>query len=98
MTVLQQVSQVAFAVFIQVTWSHGRGHVRAARHMHVGRRNGRYRGASKEGRTSGQERDNNAKGTGRTPNSRATTMIGQQFKITKSYGEKKLSGQIGTRT
>ena len=48
MTVLQQVSQVAFAVFIQVTWSHRRGHVRAARHMHVGRRNGRYRGASKE--------------------------------------------------
>ena len=102
MTVLQQVSQVAFAVFIQVTWSHGRGHVRAARRMRVGRRNGRYRGASKEGRTgrtSGQERDNNARGDGRTPTSRATTMIGQQFKIRKSYGEKKkLSGQIGTRT
>ena len=49
MTVLQQVSQVAFAVFIQVTWSHGRGHVRAARRMRVGRRNGRYREPTKRG-------------------------------------------------
>ena len=45
---------------------------------------------AKRGEPVGRNVTTTREGTGRTPNSRATTMIGQQFKITKSYGEKKI--------
>ena len=41
------------------------------------------------GKPAGRNATTTREGTGRMPNSRATTMIGQQFKIRKSYGEQK---------